>query len=305
MIDRRLLVLQVLAQYGTVTSTATALNYTPSAVSAQLRALAEELGVTLLEPDGRRVKLTPAAHLLVQRAADLNQLWEEIRAELAVRAQTGPTLLRLCGFSTPTAAILPALVTRLRTRRPELEVRIEEADPAHCFELLLSDSCDLAVVVATGEVPPIDDPRFCQRTLLADPLEVLIHRDHPLAAAPELDLSDLAGQAWITDPEGTAYHRLFLTACLSAGFRPNIAHHAFEWETAAALVSIGLGIALIPRLANLPDRYPVRRVRLAGATAPRRQIIVATRAGSGDHPLLTEALSTLGELAEEIARALE
>jgi len=50
MIDRRLLVLRALAEHGTVTATADALNYTPSAVSAQLRGLAEQLGVDLLEP---------------------------------------------------------------------------------------------------------------------------------------------------------------------------------------------------------------------------------------------------------------
>lgn len=52
MIDRRLLVLRVLAEQGTVTATAEVLNYTPSAVSAQMRGLAEHLGVELLEPDG-------------------------------------------------------------------------------------------------------------------------------------------------------------------------------------------------------------------------------------------------------------
>ena len=82
MIDHRLQVLRLLAHHGTVTATAEALHYTPSAVSAQLRSLSEQLGVTLLVPKGRGVKLTPAGRLLLSRADDLYERWEQIRAEL-------------------------------------------------------------------------------------------------------------------------------------------------------------------------------------------------------------------------------
>src|SRR5689334_8490189 len=133
MIDRRLLVLRVLAEHGTVTATADALNYTPSAVSAQLRSLATQLGFELLEPEGRRVRLTPAARLLVERSSDLSRMWEEIRAEIAeLDVEHQHSVLRLCGFSTPMVAILPDLVTRLQTRWPNLMVQVDEADPAKC-----------------------------------------------------------------------------------------------------------------------------------------------------------------------------
>ncbi len=60
MIDPRLQTLRVLHEQGTVTATARVLHLTPSTVSQQLRQLAAQLGVQLLEPDGRRVRLTPA-----------------------------------------------------------------------------------------------------------------------------------------------------------------------------------------------------------------------------------------------------
>lgn len=299
MIDRRLLVLRMLAEHGTVTATAAALNYTPSAVSAQLRGLAEQLGVDLLEPDGRGLRLTPAGRVLVERSADLIRLWEQIRAEVTEQADVDSPVLRLCGFSTPMAAILPNLVTRLQVRWPHLLVRIDEADPATCFEMLLTDAADVAVIVATHDVPAAADPRFEQRALLSDPLDLLVREDHPMASRTSLDLATLATEKWITDRAGTAYHQLFLTACLAVGFVPNIAHHASEWDTAAALVATGLGIALIPRLARLPEGYPVRRVRLRGDSAPSRSIIVAIRAGSSQHPVIAEALAGLKVLANE------
>lgn len=299
MIDRRLLVLRTLSEHHTVTETADVLNYTPSAVSAQLRGLAEQLGVELLKPDGRRVQLTPAGRLLVARSADLSRVWEEIRAELAGHADVEHSALRLCGFSTPMAAIMPNLAMRLQLRWPHLLVRIEEANPAACFEMLSTDAADLAVLVANQDVPATGDPRFEQRPLLDDPLDLLVREDHPMSSRTSLELADLATEAWITDRAGSAYHQLFLTACLAAGFMPNVAHHASEWDAAAALVAVGLGIALIPRLAKLPAGYPVRRVRLRGTSAPVRSIIVAVRAGSGKHPLIAEALEELEALARE------
>lgn len=304
MIDRRLLVLQALAEHGTVTATAEALSYTPSAVSAQLRTLAEDLGVALLHNEGRRVRLTPAGHLLVERTAELSQLSEEIHADIAQRGNVERSVLRLCGFSTPMATFLPDLTTRLQAQHPYLQIQVEEDNPAGCFQKLLVQETDLAVMVVNHEAPPANDPRFEQSFLLSDPLDLLVHEDSPMASLAAVDLASLASQAWITDRAGTAYHQLFITTCLSAGFRPSIAHHASEWDTAAALVSAGLGIALIPRLANLPGIYPVTRVRMWESLRPSRSIIVASRAGSRKDPVIAEALDTLHVLAAEAQRAL-
>ena len=66
MIDRRLRVLAAIARHGTVTAAAEVCRLTPSAVSHQMQALARELDVALLEPVGRGVRLTPAAHTLLE-----------------------------------------------------------------------------------------------------------------------------------------------------------------------------------------------------------------------------------------------
>ena len=120
MIDHRLHVLRLLAHHGTVTATAEALHYTPSAVSAQLRSLSEQLGVPLLVPKGRGVKLTPAGRLLLSRADDLYEHWEQIRAELVAGTDETMVELRMCGFSTAAAALLPPVAARLLRTYPNL-----------------------------------------------------------------------------------------------------------------------------------------------------------------------------------------
>lgn len=299
MIDHRLHVLRLFAAHGTVSATARALHYTPSAVSHQLRTLAEELGEVLLVPEGRGVRLTPAARTLLGHADGLFARWEEIRAAVAASSGEQSGSLRICGFSTAAAALLPQVATHFARVHPGVTVRIIEADPEECFELLLADEADLAVVVATATLPPSIDPRFDQRPLLDDPLDLLVPSGHRLADSSSVLLSEAAGELWLSDRPGRPYHRLVLTACAEAGFTPAIAHEAAEWDTGAALVGAGLGIALVPRLARLPSGYPVVRVPLRGDPRPARHILSGVRRGGREHPVLAEALRVLDGIARE------
>ena len=297
MIDPRLHVLRMVASHGTVTAAAAALSYTPSAVSHQLRGLARDLGVPLLVKEGRGVRLTPAARVVLAGADDLFGRWEEIRAELADTAHEGVGALRLCGFSTAAAALLPTVAAHVRRLHPATTVRIIEADPEECFDLLLADQADLAVVVATASLPPTTDPRFDQQPLLEDPLDLLLPADHPLAGEASVLLSQTADDPWIMDRPGSPYHQLVLTACAAAGFTPGVAHQAAEWDTGAALVAAGLGIALIPRLARLPADYTIARVPLRGDPTPARHLLTGVRRGSRRQPAIASALEALEEVA--------
>jgi DNA-binding transcriptional LysR family regulator len=297
MIDRRLQVLRMVAACGTVTGAAEALHYTPSAVSQQLRTLSKDLGVDLVVHEGRRIRLTPAARTLLAYADELYARWEEVRAEVVAASGEEVGDLRLCGFSTAAAALLPSAAALIQARSPGCRVRVIEAEPGECFELLLAGEADVAVVVATAQVPSSADPRFEQRYLLEDPLDLLVPEGHRLAGESEVALADLAGEPWIMDRPGRPYHQLLQTACASAGFTPVVAHHASEWDTGAALVAAGLGIALIPRLAHVPAGYPVTRVPLAGQPTPSRHILTGVRRGSAGHPLVAMALETLDEVS--------
>ena len=79
----RLRILREFADRGTIGAVAAALSMTPSAVSQQLKVLTREAGVTLLEPSGRRVRLTDAGHALVVRADEVLAALERAVAEMA------------------------------------------------------------------------------------------------------------------------------------------------------------------------------------------------------------------------------
>ncbi|MHA6803964.1 LysR family transcriptional regulator [Salinifilum ghardaiensis] len=299
MVDAKLKVLQMLARHGTVTAAAAALHYTPSAVSYQLRQLAEELGVELLVQSGRGVQLTAAARAVLRHAEALQAQAERAYAELASATEEPAGSFTLCGFSTAATHLLPPAAAHLRERFPQVHLRVIEAEPAHCFDLLLSDDADLALVINTAGTPSTSDERFDQEPLLDDPLDLVVPGGHRLAELSRVTLADAADEPWIVGNIGSTYHQLVLTACMSAGFTPNIAHYADEWDTGTALVAHGFGIILVPRLARLHDR-PVVRIPLHGEPAPARRIIAATRRGRSEHPLVTSAVSTISETAPKL-----
>ncbi|MGY6020048.1 LysR family transcriptional regulator [Streptomyces spinosirectus] len=295
MIDlRRLHVLRAVAHYGTVTAAARALHFTTSAASQQIRQLARDLGVDLLEPQGRGVRLTPAAESLLAHADAIQARWEQ--AELDLRAEHAPAgPLRVSGFPVAVSVLLAPMAVRLQKRHPRLSVRIREAGVNESFDLLFEGETDLAVVEATPQNPPLSDARFDQQPLLDDPFDLVVPEDHPLAGRERVGLSDAAHEDWIAPVADSPCRPHVMSACGEAGFSPGIVHHALDWNVTAHLVANRLGVALIPRLAQLTPHLPITRVRCTGN--PHRKLLTCTRRGGRERPAVAAALAELRELA--------
>ncbi|AJP05971.1 LysR family transcriptional regulator [Streptomyces cyaneogriseus subsp. noncyanogenus] len=296
MIDlRRLHVLRAVAHYGTVTAAARALHVTPSAASQQIRQLARELGVDLLEPQGRGVRLTPAAESLLAHADAIQARWEQAELDLRAGHGTPGGPLRVTGFPVAVSVLLAPMAARLRARHPRLSVRIREAGVPDSFDLLFEGEADLAVVEATPRNPPMGDARFDQRPLLDDPFDLVVPEDHPLAGRDRVDLAEAAREAWIAPVPESPCRPHVMSACGAAGFTPDVVHHALDWNVTAHLVAHRLGVALIPRLAHTAPHLPVARVPCAGR--PHRKLLTCTRRAGHRRPAVAAALEELRALA--------
>lgn len=297
MIDlRRLHVLRAVSHYGTVTAAAKALHLSPSAASQQIRQLAKELGVTLLEPLGRNVRLTAAAHILLSHADAIEARWRRAETELYATGTEPGGQLRLCGFSTAIATILAATAEQLHARYPAIQVSLREAEASECFDLLFAGDADLAIVEATIDSPALDDIRFDQQALFDDPFDLVVSADHPFTERQTVNLNDAAEERWIIDLPGSTCREHVLASCSNAGFSPSIAHEVSEWPVVATLVAHRLGIALIPQLAELPPHLPLVRIPIAGPHTPFRHFLSCTRRGSRDHPTIAAVASTIDDI---------
>lgn len=295
MIDHRLTVLRTFAACGSVTAAAEALDYSPSAVSAHLRGLQKELGLRLVEKDGRGLRLTAAGRRLVDGSDALFAQWEAVRGSLSAGGAPESEELRLGGMSTATAALLTPVAVRLREEEPGLRLTIVEADPQRCFDLLLADRLDLAIVVSMQANTEADDPRYEQIDLLDDPLDVMLPADHPLAGRESIPLAEVSAEPWIAARPGTPYRALFFAAFTAAGTTPRVAHEVAEWDTEATLIENGLGVGLVPRLARISSDYRVVRVPVAGPAAPHRRVVAAIRRGAQERPLVARTVEALLE----------
>ncbi|MEU6892202.1 LysR family transcriptional regulator [Streptomyces sp. NPDC046557] len=290
---KKLRILRTLADRGTVTATAGALHMTPSAVSQQLTNLGRQLGVPLLEAQGRRVRLTDAAHLVLRHAEAVFAQLERADAELAGYLSGEVGEVRIGAFSTAVPALVVPAVAALRRTRPGVEVRVRETEAAESYALLSAGVVDLALSLA-AHAPTARDPRFTRVTLLEDPLDVALPPDHPLAAAPTLRLADLSGDRWIYGGSGP-WSEITRSACEAAGFVPEQAHSASGWSAILAMVGAGMGVALVPRMVT--ERASGIAVRVLAHDRPARHVIAATRGGAESAPALAHVLAALRDAA--------
>jgi molybdate transport repressor ModE-like protein len=291
MIDaRRLRVLREVAQQGTLAAAADALHLTPSAVSQQLAALEREVGQPVIERNGRGVRLTGAAEVLVEHANVVLAQLEAAEADVAAYAEGIVGTVRVAGFATGLGELVAPAVVALRASHPRLALIAEELEAPECFLALARGDVDIALSMASRQAP--EDPRFTRRPLLTDTLDAVLPADHPLADREEIVLSELAGEVFVGPPEGTSCHDVTVTGCAAAGFTPAFRHRTLDFHTAMALAAAGLGVTLVPRLgqAAVP---PGAVVRVLAQPAPARHVFAATRAGAERRPAVAAVLEAL------------
>jgi DNA-binding transcriptional LysR family regulator len=292
MIDvRRLHTLRELADRGTIAATAQALHLTAPAVSQQLAALEREVGHQLTEPDGRRLRLTSAAHVLLGHADVIFAELERASAALSVHDREAVGSVRVGAFATALANLLAPAIRSLRSTHPGLTVTATEVEAPECFEWLVRREVDLAISMESSGAPQPGDPRFARFDLGEDPLDAALPAGHPLAGAEELRLADLAGEPWIAGPAPTPCHEITVAGCRRAGFSPDIVHTTLDWTTVLAFVAAETGVALVPRLGQTtaPEGVVIRRLD----DPPVRHMFAAARRGSEDRPALRAVLDAL------------
>jgi DNA-binding transcriptional LysR family regulator len=287
----RLRVLHAVATTGSVVGASAALHVTTSAVSQQLARLEREVGQPLLERHGRGVRLTDTGTLLAHDAADLLARLERVEAGLAAHRGAVSGGVEIAAFSTAARGLLPAALTALRDRHPDLAVVSRELDPHESVPALTRRQLDLAVVQDWPEQPLAPPPGVSCRHLLDDRFDLALAADHPLAGRRTVRVGELAGARWVTWPAGQICHD-WLARTLP---EPQVAHTASEHSTQLALVAAGLGLALIPRLGRDPVPAAVRLVRLE--PAPVRRVSALWRTPSAARPALAAVLTALADAA--------
>ncbi|MBB4934166.1 molybdate transport repressor ModE-like protein [Lipingzhangella halophila] len=300
----RLRALNAIAEYGSVSAAADVLGITTSAVSQQIAKLERETASRLLERNGRGVRLTDAAYLLVQHSERILTLIAEAEADLEAQRGTVAGRINVAAFATASRGLMPSVLRDVAQHHPGLRVRLHELDPKYSLPQVLRGEFDLAVV-HDWESSPLPTPEGLDREqLLDDPAEIALTESHRLAGREAVGFAELAEEPWIGAPPGDICHAWLCDTLRRGGVEPKVVHYASEYPTQLALAAAGLGVAVLPRLGR--GTIPPGVVAVPVRPALHRSIYVVWRSEDGRRPVvraMVDALHTAVDRFEETQAA--
>src|SRR5580693_959084 len=261
MVDpRRLEVLLELSRLGSMREVGEAMHITTSTVSQQIAALAREVGTPLIEPEGRRVRLTPAGRRLAGHAVTILAAIEAARRDLDPAAAPAGTV-RAAAFASAVRQILLPVTRILSDGQPDVRLHILEHEPSEALQLLAADEIDLALTYDYNLAPA----RF-GRGLRSDPLDTtswgLGTPSGPGQSGTALEVfGRYREQDWIVNSRNTADEEVIRIVASLAGFEPRITHRADSLDLVQDMIAAGLGVGLLPAAWPAASGVTLRRLR--------------------------------------------
>ncbi|MFC5200075.1 MULTISPECIES: LysR family transcriptional regulator [Streptomyces] len=274
----RLAALVAVAEAGSITRAAERLGYSPPALSQQLAKLEREAGASLLVRSHRGARLTDAGELLVARARRVLDEMERARHELARLTGLSGGTLRLGTFQTAGIHLLPPVLSAFRRAHPDVELTVANYEPPDGVSAVAAGEVDLALTHTYEPADPVPLPSSVHaEPVLVEELVLVTAPGHVLAdGAARLPLSGLAGQPLISMAPDHPPRQGVEAALARVGATPAVRVESPGYALVCALVSAGLGVAVVPEMVARTAATPVG-LRLLEPGDLRRTISVVHR----------------------------
>lgn len=219
-------------------------------LSQQIRNLEDELGVELFHRTKRRVELTEAGQVFLNRVRVILETAGDAVTE-AKRVARGELGRVVIGFMS--AAMLdqfPAILRGFRRSFPDAQMQFAQLPSNEQLKAVASGHIDVGFVDISDRAPAtmVGDVAVRVERAWSEALLVALPPDHPLARRPAVALADLANDPFVTLPRqpATGYYDQVIGLCQSAGFSPVIRQEASQLPAVLTLVAAGLGVAVVP-----------------------------------------------------------
>jgi len=229
-----------------VTKTAEQLFTTQPSISTQLKALENELDITLFQRHGKRIiNLTPAGKVVHQYA---EQALSNIHAIHQVaddfsKKETGT--LSISTTHTQARYALPKVIKRFSKRYPQIQLRIHQGNPTQITDMVIRGESDFAIAtegIAENKHLKMLPVYQWNRCVIATP-------DHPINKIKKLKLEDIANYPIVTYDFAFAGRSAINDAFKAKQLTPNIVLTALDADVIKTYVSLGLGIGLLASMA--------------------------------------------------------
>ncbi|MBB3113508.1 DNA-binding transcriptional LysR family regulator [Paenibacillus phyllosphaerae] len=258
---RQLKYFVTIAQEEQVTRAAKILNMEQPPLSRALKQMEEELGVTLFDRTGKRLKLTDAGRLLRQKAELLLYQFEEAMKEVKEREEGVSGVLSI-GSVVSCISLLPKRIEQFRNRYPQITFKIAEGDHFYLGEQLDRRSIELIVARLPFEAMH-DDQEYHVLTLPSDPFVVVI----PSAwtqyeSVTSIRMREIADFPFLTlkTDKTMRMHQQVMNECKRHGFEPNIICECSSVAIIMSLVAEGIGATVFPK--SVMSSFPSTIVKM-------------------------------------------
>jgi DNA-binding transcriptional LysR family regulator len=240
---RQLQIFRTLAEELNFTRTAEKVNTVQSNVTAQIKALEEELGIPLFDRLGRRVTLTDAGRNFLPFALQALAAMDHGQRALKTGAEpSGP--LRIGAAESQLTYRLPEVLHAFRRRFPHVELIFSQHSTATVAHELEAGKFDM--VIHGDNLPPYSSLKSCR--LRTERILLLAEASHPLASRSTVKPADLVAQNLLLTESGCSYREKLDRALALANIRPANVTEFSSVEALKQCIALGMGIGLLPEI---------------------------------------------------------
>jgi len=221
------------------------LNLAQPGLSQQISALEDLIGAQLFHRNRRRVELTAAGNAFI---IEIRKLLVQAKRAVLVAQQAARGELGRIEIGYVASAALTGTLTRIvssfRKSHPGVELALTEMEMRAQLREMNETRLDISFIR-----PPVRLPSgVTTLRILDEPLALALSSDHPLAGKKRISLAQFCDEIFITPHHepGVSFHEHTTQACRAAGFSPRLGPQGRDFVTIASMVSVGLGVALVP-----------------------------------------------------------
>ena len=266
-----------IAEQGSFTGGAVALQLSQPTVTHRIQQLEQQLGTQLFERygRGRGVQLTDAGRALLPAAQRTLQASREAAETIAALRYGGAGTLAIATAPTIGTYVLPDLLQRFAAQQPGVEATIRTGRSEEVTDMVLNDAVHL------GFERELEHPEIQSTRLYEDGIELMASPRHPLARRRAASVTELARESVIFYDIGSSYHLMSHAVFRSATVAPRHTLDVDSLEMAKHLVMRGLGLAFLPKVAVERELAAgeLAVIAIEGGEPIRRPIAVIHRRG--------------------------
>ncbi len=220
-------------------------------LSRQIAQLEKDLGVQLFDRSRSQIRLTPAGDVMLERARDIIERLESTYREVSLIGQGSAGRLRIAFVGSASHGVLPTLIKSYRSHYPNVDLALSAMNNAELERAVIQREIDIAVAR-----PSLDIEELRTLTLHQEPLMLAIPDNSRLNAVQNIALKDLTDETFVLYPRRPrpSFADYILKVCAEEGLKPRETVFAQDYQTAISLVSVGVGISIVPESVSSTQR---------------------------------------------------